>query len=744
MPVHYRWSSPMALKINPVSGKPYSERYYELKEKNDKMPMNQPENIDNLNRLLDTNQVIVLSSATGSGKTTTINQHMLNYLRLIHGPKVRCIITQPRRAAASEIPDYVAKLMDVTLGEEVGYKIKNDVMANDNSAVTFVTEGIMRRMLMYDPLVSDFNAVILDECHELTTDLLLVLLFLKRLVASRRRPDLKIVLMSATANIDTFMDYFGRCGRLNVPGKLFSIQKIYSKETPSKDRIVKEGINRIARILNDPNSIPGDILFFLSGKQDLADGCLEMELLRKSKKINKTFKCLEFSSATNRQKQNEIMKKDASHWEVDVKVVMATNVAEASLTIDGIVYVVDCGRANVGGFDIAIQQKTLEQVWVSQAQIGQRVGRAGRTQAGIAYLLYTEEQYDKLHPFKAAEILSEDLTGLSLQLLSTPGFNTIDLLLIGYSELIAVPSRAAINAALQNLAFLGALDSNNMITPLGQALSEFTIEIEMARSLIFSRAFQCYYEMVRIAAMASVDTQVKNFFFENEKGQTQAHKFQEAGGELMTLLQIYVAFEEVPVEEREAFCKKFQLNMKLLQEAEIAVEKLRRKMRSINLPPLLQGNQVIVNIPYYQVAWLTSRVNPDDVRHNIVRALLVGHFMNVVISQNNKTSTLKTNVFVKLRDQKRSALALYAGAVRMNDLMNLNVSGLTEIQGAAWLLDAASHYLATVEIPEQKKIINELRLLYDVTSIKYTPTATAMSTSPMNSGLSPVDPENTS
>ncbi len=734
----------MALKINPVSGKPYSDRYYELKEKNDKMPMNQPDNIDNLNRLLDTNQVIVLSSATGSGKTTTINQHMLNYLRLIHGPRVRCIITQPRRAAASEIPDYVAKLMDVTLGEEVGYKIKNDVMANDNSAVTFVTEGIMRRMFKYDPLVSDFNAVILDECHELTTDLVLVLLFLKRLVISRRRPDLKIVLMSATANIESFMKYFGRCGRLDVPGKLFSIQRKFANQTPPRDRIVEEGVKKIAQILNDPNSLPGDILFFLSGKQDLADGCRKMEQLRKSKKIvNKTFKCLEFSSATGGHKQKEIMTKDASHWDVDVKVVMATNVAEASLTIDGIVYVIDCGRANVGGFDIATQQKTLEQVWVSKAQIGQRVGRAGRTQAGIAYLLYTEEQYEKLHPFKAAEILSEDLTGLSLQLLSTPGFDTIDLLLVGYSELIAVPSKAAINAALQNLAFLGALDYNGMISPLGQALSEFTIDIEMARSLIYSKSFHCYFEMVRIAAMASVDTQVSNFFFENEKGETQLHKFQEAGGELMTLLQIYVAFEEVPVEEREAFCKKYQLNMKYLQEAEIAVEKLRRKMRTIHLPSLRQENQVIVEIPYYQVAWLTSRINPDDVRYNIVRTLLMGHFMNVIVSQNRRILTLKTNVFVKLRDnQKKSSLALYAGSLRLND--NLTVSGLTEIQGSSWLLEAANHYLATVEIPEQKTIINEIRLRYDVTSIKYTPTATAMSTSPINNGLSPEDPENTS
>lgn len=737
----------MALKINPVSGKPYSDKYYELKEKSDLMPMNQPDNIENLNRLLDTNQVIVLSSATGSGKTTTINQHMLNYLRLVHGNKVRCIITQPRKAPATGIAEWVAKLMDVTLGQEVGYKVKNNVLAQENSAVTFVTEGVLQRILINDPLASDFNAVILDECHELTTDLVMILLFLKRLVISKRRPDLKIVLMSATANIESFMNYFGRCGRLDVPGQMFSVKRIYARETPSRDRIISEGVKRIVHILNDPNSVPGDILFFLSGKKDLATACQDLESLRRANKINKKFKCMEFSSETPKIKQDEIMKKAASHWDVDVKVIMATNVAEASLTIDGIVYVIDSGRANVSGYDVAVKQKTLDLRWVSKAQIGQRVGRAGRTAPGVAYLLYTEEEYKKFIPYKVADVLSQDLTGLSLQLLCTSSFNTMDLLLVAYSELIAVPSRAAINASLQNLAFLGALDNNNMVTPLGLAMNELPTEAAMARSLIFSKPFFCYYEMLRIAAMASVDNnkaQPKSFFFEDDKGKTHLDKFQEAGGELMTLLQIYVAFEDVPaepVEEREAFCKRFRLNLRLLQDAELMVDKLRKKMRSIDVPPLRQEDRVIVNIPYYEVAWLTSRVNPDDVRHNIVRALLMGHFMNVVIKRNNALTTLKTNIFVKT-DQKKTALALYAMATRIKD--NLNVNGLTEIQGASWLLEAASHYLATVEVPEQKAIIKELRLLYDVTSIKYTPTATAISTSPMNSGLSPVDPENTS
>ena len=731
----------MALRINPVSGKPYSDRYYELKQKSDTMPMNQPDNIDNLNRLLDTYQVIVLSSATGSGKTTTINQHMLNYLRLVHGPKVRSIITQPRRAPATEIADWVAQLMDVTLGEEVGYKIKNNVMAQENSAVTFVTEGILLRMIMNDPEVPDFNAIILDECHELTTDLILVLLFLKRLVTSRRRPDLKIVLMSATANISMFMDYFGRCGKLDVPGRMFEVQRIFAHKSPPPDRIVEEGVKRIVHILNDPKSVPGDILFFLSGKKDLKDGCQMLQ--NQAKKIAKRFKCIEFSSETPRHKQEEIMKKSASHWDVDVKVVMATNVAEASLTIDGIVYVIDSGRANISGFDLAIRQKTLENRWVSKAQIGQRVGRAGRTAPGIAYLLYSQDDFNQFIPFKVADILSEDLTGLSLQLLCTSVFNTMESLLIGYSELIAIPSRAAINASLQNLAFLGALDSNNTASPLGRGMNDLPITPEMARSLIFSKAFHCYYEMIRIAAMSSASIQLDNFFFENEKKETTLHKFQEAGGELMTLLQLYVAYEEVPAEERDDFCKKFLLNKKLLADAELMVDKLRKKMRSIDVSLLRQGNQVIVNIPFYETAWLTSRVDPDDIRYNIVRALLIGHFMNVVIKQGNKLTTLKTNVFVRTRpEQKKSALSMYAAAIRMNN--NLSINGLTEIQGASWLMEAASHYLATVEVPEQRTIIKELRLIYDVTSIKYTPAATAMSTSPMNSGLSPVDPENTS
>lgn len=734
----------MAMKINPVSGRPYSDKYYELKAKSDTMPMNQPDNIENLNRLLDTNQVIVLSSATGSGKTTTINQHMLNYLRLIHGSKVRSIITQPRRAPATEIPRWVAQLMDVNLGEEVGYKIKNEIMANENSAVTFVTEGILRRMFMNDPLVSDFNAVILDECHELTTDLILVLLFLKRLVISRRRPDLKIVLMSATANIQSFMDYFGRCGRLDVPGRMFSVERNYARETSSPNRIIKDGVSKIVQILNDSKSATGDILFFLSGKRDLMMGCREMELLQKAKKISKTFKCLEFSSETPQARQTEISEKPASHWDVEVKVVMATNIAEASLTINGIVYVIDAGRANVGGFDVATRQKTLDLRWVSKAQIGQRVGRAGRTAPGIAYLLYTEEQFKSLHDFKSAEILSEDLTGLSLELLCTPGFENIDLLLTGYSQLITVPSRKAIDASLQNLAFLGALDSDNTVSQLGRAFnSGFNLEIPMARSLIFSKAFHCYYEVVRIAAMVSVDVQAKNFFFENEKGETQVHKFREPGGELMTLLQIYVAFEEIPKEERETFCKRYSLNMRMLENTEMMVDKLRKRMWSIDIPPLRHEDRVVVDIPFYQTKWLTSRVNPDDVRHNIVRALLMGHFMNVVIYQHHKLTTLKTNVSVKPRpEQKKSPLALYAAAIRMND--NLSVSGLTEIQGASWLLEAANHYLATVENPEQREIIEEMRLLYDVTSTKYIPTAKTSNTNPMNSGLSPVDPENTS
>eukprot|EP00005_Dracoamoeba_jomungandri_P006061 CAMPEP_0174261780 /NCGR_PEP_ID=MMETSP0439-20130205/12156_1 /TAXON_ID=0 /ORGANISM="Stereomyxa ramosa, Strain Chinc5" /LENGTH=554 /DNA_ID=CAMNT_0015346343 /DNA_START=17 /DNA_END=1678 /DNA_ORIENTATION=+ len=521
------------VSTNPYSGRPYSRRYYEILEKRKTLPVHEQK--EQFLQLMKNNQVLILVGETGSGKTTQIPQFALE-INTAPGKKIGC--TQPRRVAAMSVAKRVADEMDVILGQEVGYNIRFEDVTSNKTVLKYLTDGMLLREAMSDPLLESYGVIVLDEAHErtLSTDVLFGLM--KEIL--RNRKDLKLVVMSATLDAVKFQKYFDDAPLMEVPGRLFPVEIFYTPE-PERDYL-EAAIRTVTQIHLCED--PGDILLFLTGEQEIEDAC--KRLREQSKSMGDEvgeLKVLPLYSSLPPTKQQLIFEPAPPPRRPGGppgrKCVVSTNIAETSLTIDGVVYVVDPGFAKQKVYNPRIRVESLLVSPISRASAQQRAGRAGRTRPGKAFRLYTERAFKKdLQPQTYPEILRSNLGSVVLQLKKLG----IDDLV--HFDFMDPPAPETLMRALELLNYLGALDDDGELTQTGSMMSEFPLDPQLAKMIIVSPQYHCSNEIVSITAMLSVP----NSFLRPKEAQRAADdakaRFSHLDGDHLTLLNAYHAFKK--------------------------------------------------------------------------------------------------------------------------------------------------------------------------------------------------------
>ncbi|WJX26085.1 RNA helicase [Trifolium repens] len=386
-----------SLIINHWNGKPYSRRYYDILDKRKTLPVWHQK--DDFLQVLKDNQTLILVGETGSGKTTQIPQFVLEAVDLEtpppdhKGKKMMIACTQPRRVAAMSVSRRVAEEMDVTIGEEVGYSIRFEDCSSARTVLKYLTDGMLLREAMTDPLLERYKVIILDEAHErtLATDVLFGLL--KEVL--KNRPDLKLVVMSATLEAQKFQGYFFGAPLIKVPGRLHPVEIFYTQE-PERDYF-EAVIRTVVHIhMCQP---AGDILVFLTGEEEIEDACCKIskEVANLGDQVGPV-KAVPLYSTLPPAMQQKIFEPAPPPVKEGAppgrKIVVSTNIAETSLTIDGIVYVIDPGFAKQKIYNPRVRVESLLVSPISKASAHQRSGRAGRTQPGKCFRLYTETSFN--------------------------------------------------------------------------------------------------------------------------------------------------------------------------------------------------------------------------------------------------------------------------------------------------------------------------------------------------------------
>ncbi|WFD38003.1 RNA helicase [Malassezia japonica] len=469
------------------------------------------------------NQVLVVVGDTGSGKTTQLTQYLAEEGFADH-KKIGC--TQPRRVAAISVAKRVAEEVGCRVGQEVGYTVRFEDFTSADTRIKYMTDGMLQRESLIDRDVSAYSVIMLDEAHERTiaTDVLFGLL--KK--ALKRRPDLKLIVTSATLDAAKFSEYFYGCPIFTIPGRTFPVEILYTKE-PEPDYLDASLITVMQIHLSEP---PGDILVFLTGQEEIDTSCeILYERMRALGPSVPELIILPVYSALPSEMQSRIFEPAPPGAR---KVVLATNIAETSITIDGVYYVVDPGFVKQNAYDARLGMDSLVVTPISQAQARQRSGRAGRTGPGKCYRLYTEAAYrNEMLPNPIPDIQRQNLASTIL-MLKAMGIN--DLL---HFDFMDPPPAQTMLTALESLYALSALDDEGLLTRLGRKMADFPMDPMMAKMLITSVDMGCSEELLSIVAMLSI----QNVFYRPKDKQAQADqkraKFFQPEGDHLTLLTVY-------------------------------------------------------------------------------------------------------------------------------------------------------------------------------------------------------------
>ncbi|KAF9927073.1 Cyclin-dependent kinase catalytic subunit, partial [Modicella reniformis] len=470
-------------------------------------------------------QVLIIVGETGSGKTTQLPQYLFEAGYTKGGKKIGC--TQPRRVAAMSVSARVAEEMGVKLGYEVGYSIRFEDCTSEKTVVKYMTDGMLLREFMSEPDLEGYSCLIIDEAHERTlhTDILLGLV--KDI--ARVRTDLRLLISSATMDAEKFSVYFDDAPILYVPGRPFPVEVHYTSQPEAN--YLAAAITTVMQIHISQG--PGDVLVFLTGQDeiDTAAENLQQTCRVLGERIQELIVCPIYSSLPS-EMQGKIFEPTP---EGSRKVVLATNIAETSITIDGVKFVIDPGFSKMLSYNPKTGMESLVVTPCSRASANQRKGRAGRVGPGKCFRLYTQWAYhNELEENTVPEIQRINLTSVVLTLKSL-GINDI----LGF-EFMDPPPAETLMRALEQLYALGALNDKGELTKLGRRMAEFPGDPMMAKTLIMAEKYQCTEEIVSIVAMLSVQNAI---FYRPKDKKLHADKARQNltkdGGDHLTLLNIW-------------------------------------------------------------------------------------------------------------------------------------------------------------------------------------------------------------
>lgn len=520
---------------------------------------------EDLLKVVRDNQVVIIVGETGSGKTTQLTQYLHEDGYTKYG-KVSC--TQPRRVAAMSVAKRVAEEMGCELGDTVGYTIRFEDQTSENTLIRYMTDGILLRESMNSPDLDQYSAIIMDEAHEraLNTDVLMGLL--KKVLARRR--DLKLIVTSATMNAERFSQFFGNAPCFFIPGRTFPVDTLFSK-TSCEDYVDSAVKQTLAIHLSQP---AGDILIFMTGQEDIEATCSALAERLEQLDEPPPLAILPIYSQLPADLQAKIFQRAENNAR---KVIVATNIAETSLTVDGIMYVVDSGYCKLKVYNPRIGMDALQVTPISQANANQRSGRAGRTGPGVAYRLYTEDAYrNEMFVNTIPEIQRTNLASVVLQLKSLGVKNLLEF------DFMDPPPQENILNSMYQLWIINAFDNTGELTDAGQKMNEFPLDPSLAKMLIAAHEQGCTAEVLTIVSMLSVPSVFYRPKERMEESDAAREKFFVPESDHLTLLHVYTQWKINHY--RDDWCTKHFVHPKAMRKAREVRSQLMDIMKTIKMP----------------------------------------------------------------------------------------------------------------------------------------------------------------
>ncbi len=492
------------------------------------------------------NQVTIITGGTGSGKTTQLP------LFCLEAGRESIVCTQPRRIAAISLANYIATSCNSVTGKEIGFKVRFREKISPETKIKFVTDGILLGEILSDPMLRKYDTIIIDEAHERSVNIDFLLGYLRPLLVNR--PDLKVIVSSATIDSRLFSKAFNNAPIISVSGRTFPVEIRYRPvielwKGESMDSYIEGALSVIKEIVDCGE--PGDILVFLPTVQDIIDLQNRLEPVIKDSGI-----LLALHSRMPETRQQLIFRKYNKR-----KIVIATNIAETSITVPGIRFVIDSGLVRMLRFEPAAQISRMPIEKISKASADQRAGRCGRVQDGICIRLYSESDYLSRKTYTTPEIQRSNLTGVLLRMCNLGLGDPAKFLFLQR------PSFQAIKSAVRQLQEFGAINKKGQITALGREMARLPLDPSVARILIYGREQKAVRELMVIAAGLSIEDPHVNF---SERTDEKKMRFRHPESDFMRLLTIWIAArkfkKQTNSKEFHHFCNVNQLSPVKMKE----------------------------------------------------------------------------------------------------------------------------------------------------------------------------------
>ena len=518
-------------------------------------------------------QVVIIAGETGSGKTTQIPKICLE---LGLGVKGYIGHTQPRRLAARSVANRIAEELKTEIGQLVGYKVRFSDHVSDSTLVKLMTDGILLAEIQQDKLLLQYDTIIIDEAHERSLNIDFILGYLKQLLP--KRPDLKVIITSATIDVERFSNHFNHAPIIEVSGRTYPVEVryrpvIFSEDSESdKNNDFQPIINAIDELSSES---AGDILIFLTGEReirDLADTLRKLEL--------KHTEILPLYARLSASEQNRIF-----HLHNGRRIVLATNVAETSLTVPGIKYVIDPGLARISRYSYRTKVQRLPIEPISQASANQRKGRCGRTSDGICIRLYDEQDFLSRPEFTEPEILRTNLASVILQMTS------LGLGDIAAFPFVESPDSRYIRDGIRLLEELGAIYTKHHhyhLTDIGRILSQLPIDPRLARMLVEARQLGCIKEVMIITAALSIQDPRERPFDKQQASDEKHRRFADKESDFISFINLwnYIASQQAELSGNQfrRLCQKEYLNYLRIREWQDVYTQIRQTVKQLAFP----------------------------------------------------------------------------------------------------------------------------------------------------------------
>jgi HrpA-like RNA helicase len=523
---------------------------------------------------LENNQTVVVESPTGSGKTTQLPVilHEAGYSQQgIIG------VTQPRRIAAVSVSEFIARQMKTTLSGLVGFKMRFEDRTSNQTKIKILTDGMLLQEMKLDPWLSKYGFLVIDEAHERSLTIDFILGLLKRVLESRH--DFKVIVSSATINAGAFSEYFGECPIVKIDAQSFPVSIIYDPPIEGTkplqpDAILAKIETIITRCITEKRE--GDVLVFLPGEKIIKD-CMK-QLAYSS--IGNLLHLVPLYGRLGKEEQERVFETAPKNRK---KVVLATNIAETSVTIDGITVVIDSGLSKLNWYNPRSFTSSLIEAPISKASANQRKGRAGRTREGTCYRLYTRRDFENRPLFTTDEIYRTDLSEVILRMADLGITNFEDF------DFISPPQKEGLIAGIETLNLLDALEPNRSLSNIGKLMTEFPLAPRQARIIV--EAILRYPNVIRetVIAAAFLSTQSPYILPPGEETDARKahHRYRDDNGDFVSYLKLFNAYSQSS--NKAKFCEKGYLDDKAMAEIVNVVAQLEEILATMNIPVLEGG-----------------------------------------------------------------------------------------------------------------------------------------------------------